>query len=335
MINVQLIQYSNVSGNLKIYRPSVIPTNVFFRYWNYLKFYLFTFFYLLYHRFTSVLYFDTISSLPALFYKKIKGSSINLMVHFHEYVTNKEYEKGMRLNCVMHKFENKMSNEFSWISHTNIVRLNKYAQDVQFSSHKLNVLKVMPNYPPLKWLSTSVNRNIEDKIKLVYIGSLGLETMYLEEIVDWVNAHADRYSIDFYSHNINQSALTFLNDHASDIIRFCGAIQYHDIPKVLQHYQVGLVLYKPVSDNYIYNAPNKIFEYFACGLDVWFPKSMSYALSLTTVDVYPKLIPVDFDQLHDFDDRLALSTKNYQQRLSKICCENVLSDIKNHINSFV
>ena len=51
-------------------------------------------------------------------------------------------------------------------------------------------------------------------------------------------------------------------------------IEYNDIPKVLRKYNIGLILYKALIDNYKYNAPNKLFEYLACNLKVVYSDKM-------------------------------------------------------------
>lgn len=51
-------------------------------------------------------------------------------------------------------------------------------------------------------------------------------------------------------------------------------IDYYELPKELIKYDIGLVLYKGHIPNYIYNVPNKVYEYLACGLQVWYSKDL-------------------------------------------------------------
>jgi hypothetical protein len=46
------------------------------------------------------------------------------------------------------------------------------------------------------------------------------------------------------------------------------------LPQVLSQYDVGLILYRCRTLNFVYNATNKLFEYLVCGLDVWYPPCM-------------------------------------------------------------
>src|ERR1700678_373792 len=56
-------------------------------YFNYLVFYLSAFFHLLWRRPDNVLYYETISSLPAYLYKRYAGRSADLYIHYHEYTS--------------------------------------------------------------------------------------------------------------------------------------------------------------------------------------------------------------------------------------------------------
>lgn len=65
-------------------------------------------------------------------------------------------------------------------------------------------------------------------------------------------------------------------------VLFCldSGINYSDLPGVIRAYDVGVILYNGHIANYVFNAPNKLFEYLACGLDVWSPSNdWKFALS--------------------------------------------------------
>jgi hypothetical protein len=133
--------------------------------------------------------------------------------------------------------------------------------------------------------------------------------MYLKEISEWVLQNKASLSLDFYSNNIDYKAKNFLQTVKDDCITFHGGCNYEDLPLILKEFDVGLVIYKPVSDNWIYNVPNKVYEYLACGLDVWFAKTLICTLSITREDVYPKILPVDYQNLNHF---------NYKEKLNRV-----------------
>lgn len=53
-------------------------------------------------------------------------------------------------------------------------------------------------------------------------------------------------------------------------IKVLPPVKYFDLPLILTNYDIGLVLYKGHIPNYVYNVPNKVYEYLICGLEVWY-----------------------------------------------------------------
>ena len=284
-----LNDFQSDSKGLTVKRTPAINSNSVFRIFNYLFFYGYSLFLLVKYKPKSVLYFESISSWPALFYKKLRGDKVKLLSHYHEYNSPLEYQNGMRLVKSMHQLEQKMYlYAFEWISQTNEIRLEKFINDNQLQSVTAPIFHAMPNYPSKHWAKGKTNFKASTKIRLVYVGSIGYDSMYLKDLTDWVLLNRNTLSLDFYSDNIDEKAKAFLQSINNDAISFHGGCNYKELPAKLINYDVGLVIYKPVSDNWIHNAPNKVFEYLACGLDVWFPKTMNYTLSLIRENVYPK-----------------------------------------------
>ena len=56
-------------------------------------------------------------------------------------------------------------------------------------------------------------------------------------------------------------------------VQFKGHINYDNLPTTLNKYQVGVILYKGHIPNYVYNAPNKLFEYLAAFLMFGIPNN--------------------------------------------------------------
>jgi len=329
-----LKNYRNGSGNIEIKRtPPVFPHSVF-RIFNYLFFYCYALYFLFKKKPAAVLYFETISSWPALLYKKIRKNKGSLLVHYHEYTTPDEYVHNMRLVKWMHKLETKMySTSYNWISHTNGVRLNKFKSDHSLQNADPAMFHIMPNYPSEFWAAKITKFGSGTKTRLVYAGALGYDTMYLQETIDWVIVNKEFLSLDLYAYNIDAKSLELLNSVTDDSINFLGGCNYEDLPGILANYDVGLVLYKPYAENMIYNISNKVFEYLACGLDVWFSKDMTYSVSLARNHVYPKIIPVDFKNLNDFDFKSSLQREGLEYKPSEYYCEKLYEEI-NIISAF-
>lgn len=294
--------------NVKIYRPSTLSKNRAIQYLNYFSFYFSSIVLLFWHHPRVVLYIETLSSWPALIYKKISGRGIKLMVHYHEYTEPALYESGMFLARYMHKIERKMYNSFSWISHTNPIRMQMFKDDCNLNSLNNETFNIIPNYPSKSWLKEEgSNAPINGIKKMVFVGSLGYKNMYLQEVVDFLNDHPEEFSLDVYSYNIDNKAKEVLKTCDNKNIKFFGGCDYKALPEILKNYHIGLVIYKPFSQNTIHAVSNKVFEYLACGLDVWYSNDMTYTNSYERISVYPKILSVDFKELRSFDYKSALN----------------------------
>ncbi|MDQ2719756.1 MAG: hypothetical protein M3Z26_08365 [Bacteroidota bacterium] len=343
---IELIVVSNrkLSNNLlaayippagvKIYRPTSQKSLILLRYVNYMLFYIGSLFSLIIHRPEIVLYFETLSSWPALMYKKMKGKRIRLMVHYHEYTEPKLYEEGMFLSKWMYGFENKMYHHFSWISHTNPVRMQMFKKDNSLEKMPENIFHIIPNYPSKSWLHSVKKNGLKPgKKRLVFVGSLGYENMYLQEVIDWLGKHTDDFSLDVYSYNIDDKAKEVLEINNFKNIRYCGGRDYQSLPTVLSNYDIGIVIYKPFSQNTIHAVSNKVFEYLACGLDVWFSIDMTYTFNYVRKDVFPKLLPVNFMEFDSFDPGRAIAREGLSYDPGIYFYENIYPEILAHISN--
>lgn len=315
--------------NIKIKRTAAINPGSFFRIFNYLYFYSYSLYLLSRHRPNSVLYFETISSWPALMYKKLRGEKVKLFVHYHEYSTPAEYNNNMKLVKWMHRIETQLySWAYEWISHTNQMRMQMFKNDNYTKNIVESVLHIIPNYPSKSWFNfKEISYSKNQKIRLVYVGSLGYKNMYLQEVIDWLGCHQQEFSLDIFSYNINIQAKEALKNCTHQNIKYSGGCDYETLPKILKQYDVGLVIYKPFSENTIQAVSNKVFEYLACGLDVWFSEDMTYTFKYITKDTYPKVLPLNFKKLELFNYKSALSREGLIYKSSDYFYENVYDEL--------
>ena len=66
--------------------------------------------------------------------------------------------------------------------------------------------------------------------------------------------------------------------------------------------------------NYIYNEPNKFFEYYSSGLDVWFPKEMLAMKPNIEYDYRPSVIEVDYENFKSLDELISKSN-DWKQKI--------------------
>jgi hypothetical protein len=94
---------------------------------------------------------------------------------------------------------------------------------------------------------------------------------------------------------------------------------------------VGLILYKATSLNFRFNAPNKLFEYLAAGLDVWFPMEMLGCYPYLRNDYYPKVMKVDFTRLSTFNYHQALDKTEMIERRTAFFSEDIYGPLAEKI----
>ena len=293
------------------------------RYLGYALFHLRTLFSLAVRRPDRVLYFETLSALPALVYKRWLRRNSRLYIHYHEYTTPAEYRQGMRLALLQHRMERKCYPAAEWISHTNEDRNRFFKADLEGIAAP--PLQLLPNYPPAHWLKGSGLREGPGRpLKLVHVGALSLHTMYTRELASWVSSQRGDVTWDIYTGNATGEAVDFLRSCDPALIRLHAAVNYYSLPEVLARYDVGVITYNGSFPNHTYSAPNKLFEYWACGLDVWLSDKLTSSLPFINRGVFPKIIGLDFADLSGFDWRQAVRREGLEAQPSSYSAETVL-----------
>lgn len=277
-----------------------------------------------------ILYYEPHSSFPVYLYKKYFNKKVQIFIHYHEYYPKEDLEgKNRKLIRFFHKKEvNFLYKHAEWISQTNQDRLSLFQKDYPFlHQHQLHILA---NYPPLQWQNINPGKIQTDKIKFVYIGSLSFSNTYISEFVEFIKSNPRKTKLDIYSYNYHDDVNKYLENLSAVNIRFYPlGIDYYDIPKIASKYNIGLILYKDHSINYRYNATNKLFEYLACGLDVWFPIEMQGCYPYITEKTFPKVLKTDFTRLDELNLAEVISHEGLKHKKSKYFAENVYRDFFN------
>ncbi|MCC6287125.1 MAG: hypothetical protein IT249_04510 [Chitinophagaceae bacterium] len=242
-----------------------------------------------------------------------------------------EYSNEMLLNKWLHKLELHIYENASWISHTNNDRMSMFLNDIK----PINPLHtyILPNYPPASWKNQK--KKIEkDKSRtgFIYVGALSLKTMYTKEMAEFIAANPEKYYWDIYSDTHEPDVIGYLNSFKTGNISFKGAVKYDDLPIILTQYNIGVILYKGHIPNFVYNAPNKLFEYYACGLNVWFPDKMKGVWPYKCGDKTPQIVPIDFENMAINPFNLAATDKTLPPG-TKYYAEDVLEMIWEKINN--
>ncbi len=352
--NKNRINYQPYNPNCKIYRYPFPNTQDYtlVRLLKYLYFNIITFLKLCVINPQSIVYFESYSAFPVYLYTKYINRKCKIFIHYHEYESKAQYANMMKTVRYYHTLEKKwLYKKATWISQTNKDRLQFFHQD--HPELKKEQLHVMPNYPPESWRkeqgkwrkevlgfgndkfpknkklrAKNYEPRTENPIKIIYVGSLSFQATYLKEICKWILSQNGKVLFDIYAYNLYQDVKQYLNDLNSPYINFFEeGIEYNAQPKLLSQYDVGLILYKAHNQNYTYNAPNKLFEYLACDLDVWYPNVLQGPKPYITENTYPKVIPVDFENLNNFDWQKAIDKDDCEYKPSEYFCEEVYQEL--------
>ena len=265
---------------------------------------------------SSLLYYESISAGAPCIYKKWFNKSCRLFIHNHEYKSPQELNSGIFFNRWVYKIERSVFKKADWVSHTNEDRmrffLNDMGKDAPTQTH------ILPNHPPVDFGKYAKDSKTDRKppVGIVYIGALSVDEFFLKEMATWVASNPSNCYWDIYSDNYQPEVLAYLKELNAPNISFKGGVEYSELSKILPKYTVGIILYTGHIPNYVYNVPNKLFEYHVCGLDTWFPDHMISCHELDKPDSYPKIIGIDFKELE-------------KQSLEKLVCVEGLPYLKN------
>ena len=322
---VDIPSFTIDSDRIKIvrYGKSGRISNSFFRYWNYLKFHLGALFDLITYKPGRVLYFETLSSLPVVVYKYLFGSFAKVYIHYHEYTSPTEYQ-AVKFMGFLHRFEKKILTTAAWVSHTNSYRLKLFEEDLL--PLQIGNAFVMPNYPPSSWYSPA-RPEVERPLRIVYAGALSLSSMYTKEFAQWVIQQEGNVRWDIYAYNITPETKLYLRELNTNFIQVKAGVSYNELPEILKHYQVGVILYQGVIPNHIYSVSNKLYEYLVCGLAVWFPSEIVGSFEYVTENTYPEVIKLDFTMLTDYKVEALMNRATSSLKEFDFSCEKCLAPL--------
>ncbi len=283
-------------NGVRIFRLGSYLGNSIKRYICYLKFNVIGLWKLWNLKPSCVICYETVSIGPIYLYKLLKPETI-VFIHYHEYESVSEKASLSGYQKFLGKLESKLFKDLKWVSHTNTERLAMFKSDNAISEAKK--LHIFPNYPSMKWVNSAIYRKRErdnNVLKLVYVGSLGLQTTYISDVISWVAAQNGKATLTIFSQNLENSVIELVNNANPAHVTLKPGISYFELPKVLCQFDVGLVLYKGHIPNVIFSIPNKVNEYLACGLDVWYSDVLATTQSFANENPDYPLFAVDFSK---------------------------------------
>ena len=272
----------------------------------YLRFHFGAFLILLRRRPDAILYIEPSSAFPVWLHSLFRPR-VPVFIHHHEYHSPDQFHRpGMRLIRWFHRLERRrLLPRAAWVSHTNARRMELFREDCPEVGE--SACRILPNHPPASWQGT-VNTAWPagtHPFRFVCAGSLSLRDTFLAEFVEWLRTRpAGSALLDVYAYNLDAETAAFLDDPdtiSAGVRWIRGGVVYQKLPEVLRHYHAGLVLYRARTLNYRFNETNKLFEYLACGLDVWYPDVMEGIRPHAREDTTPRVVATDFTSMNASD----------------------------------
>ena len=282
--------------NTKIYRFGTLSSNPVRRYFSYIWFNLMSSIILLMYR-VDIIIFETLSVFPLWFVSKINKSKKG-HIHYHEYMSKTERNVSSVYLKVLFELEDQLLKKHP-CSHTNEDRKRLFLKEKPFL--KSEMVEVRPNMPPKSWWNKYgqfKEKSSNESTRLVYIGACDNQTMYVKEVLDWVRANQNKLELTIISHQLNKQTEDLIACYDTKAIRVMKPIDYYELPKELIKHDIGLVLYKGHIPNFVYNIPNKVYEYLSCGLEVMVDIKLLSTANLTL----SKIKVVNFEDLKSFSN---------------------------------
>ncbi len=265
--NGTIKKYIGKNTNIIINRYSIINPSfsVFKRYRHYFSFYYKTYISLRKIHPKWLWYFETISALPVCWYfGRKKNFETKLLIHYHEYMSPAEYRNGPSMVKWIHRREKKLYEIVDTLLHTNEKRMQLFLKDNSLILDGRTY--IFPYYPPKSWIQQKEKKEpIGFPLRIVYFGAIGKESLYIKEFCEWVDQQNGSVLFDVYSNQDTSELQKIISQKKWRFVHIKGYIPYEDLPATLPAYDVGVILYKGHIPNYVYNAPNKLFEYLGCG----------------------------------------------------------------------
>jgi len=289
-----------VNWNCEIYRIGKAYGSVINRYICYLQFAIIGFWKLLKFKPGSILLYETYSIIPVYLYLLISPQT-PLFIHYHEFESKAEKQSSSVYSKFLYYLELHLFAKATWVSHTNEDRISKFQSDNKMLIPRS--IRNFPNYPSSEFYKnlnlTKEVKSPDQTISIVQVGALGSGGTYIKEFCQWIELQNGKYKFSIYSQFIDPAIERYFKINEFKHIELCGSIPYFQLPDVLGKYDVGVVLYKGDLMNVIYCIPNKVNEYLACGLNVWYSDVLISTHKFAEENPQYPLYSVDFSKGKD------------------------------------
>jgi glycosyltransferase involved in cell wall biosynthesis len=232
----------------------------------YAQYNIYLFFYLLFHKADILLANDLDTLLPNYLVSKIKG--IPVAYDNHEYFTGvPELIKRPRIQKIWKSIENWIFPKLTYIYTDNFAKRNLFVNEFK------QPVEVVMNVPILQKTerdATYTLDGVENKFILIYQGTGINVARGTEELTLAMQFLDERFLLLFVgSGDVIDVLKGLVKEHGlENRVRFIPKVPHHILKQYTMQAHLGLTVDKPISENYIYSFPNKVFDYVHAGVPV-------------------------------------------------------------------
>lgn len=232
----------------------------------YAQYNLYLFFYLLFHKADIYLANDLDTLLPNYLVSKIKG--VPLAYDNHEYFTGvPELIKRPRVQKIWKRIENWIFPKVKYIYTDNFAKRSLFVEEFK------QPVEVVMNVPILQQTALDAQyklEGVENKFILIYQGTGINVARGTEELTLAMQYLDERFLLLFVgSGDVIDVLKALVKEHAlENRVRFIPKVLHHILKQYTMQAHLGITVDKPISENYIYSFPNKVFDYVHAGVPV-------------------------------------------------------------------
>ncbi|HSY60737.1 MAG TPA: glycosyltransferase, partial [Cytophaga sp.] len=232
----------------------------------YAQYNMYLFFYLLFHKADILLANDLDTLLPNYLVSKIKN--VPLAYDNHEYFTGvPELIKRPRVQKIWKRIENWIFPKVKYIYTDNFAKRSLFVEEFK------QPVEVVMNVPILQTtLPNPVYKlgGVENKFILIYQGTGINVERGTEELTLAMQYLDERFLLLFVgSGDVIDVLKALVKEHGlENRVRFVPKVPHHILKQYTMQAHLGVTVDKPISENYIYSFPNKVFDYVHAGVPV-------------------------------------------------------------------
>ena len=232
----------------------------------YAQYNMYLFFYLLFHKADILLANDLDTLLPNYLAAKIKG--VPIAYDNHEYFTGvPELIARPRIQKIWKSIENWIFPKLSYIYTDNFAKRSLFVDEFK------KPVEVVMNVPVLQESVFDPQyklEGVENKFILIYQGTGINVARGTEELTMAMEYLDERFLLLFVGSGDVIDVLKAIVKEKSlgNRVRFIPKVPHHILKQYTMQAHLGVTVDKPISENYIYSFPNKVFDYVNAGVPV-------------------------------------------------------------------